>query len=174
MLFDILGFCGMSGSLDIPKNLNAPEIRPKKYRANFRKYPKKFLRKLFNISPTETNIAYKKIPEFIRFSTRNLTSARVSLLRVEIENEISQGNFWESRMRMRVLGKKTFESRMRMRVVGGKLRVEYESSEKKDIWDLVWDSWIFKNVSRIKTKCIVIWFLVITSLWLKHQNWMKC
>ena len=34
------------------------------------------------------------------------TSARVSLLRVEIENETSQGNFWESRMRMRVLGEK--------------------------------------------------------------------
>ena len=34
------------------------------------------------------------------------TSARVSLLRVEIENETSQGNFWESRMRMRVLREK--------------------------------------------------------------------
>ena len=31
------------------------------------------------------------------------TSARVSILRVEIENETSQGNFGESRMRMRVL-----------------------------------------------------------------------
>ena len=46
------------------------------------------------------------------------TSARVSLLRVEIENETSQGNFWESRMRMRVLGEK--------------LRVENESSEGKN------------------------------------------
>ena len=98
MLFDILGFCGISGSLDIPKNLNAPEIRPKKYRANFRKYPKKFLRKLINISPTETNIAYKKIPEFIRFSTRNQTSARVSLLRVEIENENESS--WGEKLRV--------------------------------------------------------------------------
>ena len=34
------------------------------------------------------------------------TSARVSLLRVEIENETSQGIFWDSRMRMRVLMEK--------------------------------------------------------------------
>ena len=34
------------------------------------------------------------------------TSAWVSLLRVEIENETSLGNFWDSRMRMRVCVKK--------------------------------------------------------------------
>ena len=43
---------------------------------------------------------------------------RGSLLRVEIKNEISQGVFWESRMRMRVKGEfsqKNWESRLKMR-----------------------------------------------------------
>ena len=46
------------------------------------------------------------------------TSARVSLLRVEIENETSQGNVRETIVRMRVFGEK--------------LRVENESTEGKN------------------------------------------
>ena len=72
------------------------------------------------------------------------TSARVSLLRVEIENETSLGNFWESRMRIRVLGGKS-ESR----------QWEWESWGKKENWDLVWDSWILKNMGRIKTESVL-------------------
>ena len=63
------------------------------------------------------------------FVSRLQTSARVSLLRVKIENETSQGNFWESRMRMRVLGEK--------------LRVENENESSeggKWDWNLQWDS----------------------------------
>ena len=43
---------------------------------------------------------------------------------------------------------------MRMRDLGEKLRVENEneSSEEKESWDLVWDSWIFKNAGLIKTE----------------------
>ena len=46
---------------------------------------------------------------------RMQTSARVSLLRVKIENETSEGKFWE----------------LRMRVLREKMRVENESSERK-------------------------------------------
>ena len=52
------------------------------------------------------------------------TSARVNLLRVEIENETSQGNFWESRMRMRVLGEKL---RVENESSGGKNEIEIEN-----------------------------------------------
>ena len=62
-------------------------------------------------------------------SSIDQTSARVRLLRVEIENETSQRNFWE----------------LRMRVLEEKWRVENEneSSEGKESWYVVWDSWIF-------------------------------
>ena len=69
------------------------------------------------------------------------TSARLSLLRVEIENETSQGNFWESRMRMRVLRKK-IESR----------EWEWEFWGENESWEWEWDSWFFKNEGLIKSE----------------------
>ena len=44
--------------------------------------------------------------ESIFWKKLTCVDSRVSLLRVEIKNETFQGNFWESRMRMRVLGEK--------------------------------------------------------------------
>ena len=72
----------------------------------------------------------------VKFSLKQ-TSARVSLLRVEIENETSQENFCESGMRMRVLGEK--------------LKVGNESSEGEMRLKLKMRLPIFKNGGLIKT-----------------------
>ena len=76
------------------------------------------------------------------------TSARVSLLRVEIENETSQGNFWELRMRMRLL-KEIFEGwEWEWEFSQNFLRVENEnesSHDKIESWDWEWDSQFFEN-----------------------------
>ena len=94
--------------------------------------------------------------ELIFWKKLTCVDSRVSLLRVEIENETFQGNFWESRMRVIVLGGNQ-SLRMGMRVLTCQMLRNMQTFLVSDIPLLVAGEEFMVREKPIREKFIIWW-----------------